>query len=543
MARWLYALAVAAALSSAGWVGLELCAFPEPPARPADTGGYGFRIERGSQHVLHVSGSPYALGFYDARSFPELMRRQEEALLDALFTFTGGPIRAVLVSQLSLLYLAGLDRYLAPAERQEILGLAEGAPDPFPDLGPRYARLAAYHALHELSQRIAFDNPLTACSLIAVSARRGAEGHTFLARNFDFEAGEVFDRDKVVRAVKPAHGLGFVSVAWAGMAGVVSGINERGLAIVINAGASSDYNRVGAPTSLLVRRALEQASTVGEAVLVLTSAPRFVTDIIGLADATGRIMVLELTPNHVAWREGDVLVATNHLESEALADDRTNIKRQGETTTVPRRRRLGALVAAHPGPYGALDLLAILRDKRAADGSALPLGHRQAIDAYVATHSVIFDATAGLVWVSAGPQTAGPYYGYDVQKLIAALTPRDAQAAFVSDLPADTDPDRAWLVAQARFFWQQAAAALQRDDLARAEQALAEVPDLLGGHPTTLRLEGDLALAEGDRERAATLWRRALAIPPESPREAQELARDLTRLTAGASDRSLGTRR
>jgi len=522
MSRLVRALLTVAALLAAAWVAIELVGYPTPPARPAAVDGGAFRLENDKQHVVVLWGSPYALGWHNAHLFPDLMKKQEDSLLDALFTFARSPARAMLVRHVGLLYLAGLDRYLSPAEREEILGLAEGGPDPFPELGPRYARIASYHALHELSQRFAFDNPLFACTIVAVGGPR-ANGHALLGRNFDFEGGDVFDADKVVLAVRPDHGFGFVSVAWAGMAGVVSGMNERGLAVTINAGASSDYNRVGAPTTLLVRRALEQAATIDEAVAVLTAAPRFVTDVIGLAERSGRVAVLELTPTRHALREGVVLGATNHLESAALAGDRVNVERQDQTTTVPRRRRLEALLQGFTGSFAPADLLAILRDKRAADGSPLPLGHRHALDAFIATHSVIFDATAGVVWASEGPQASGPYRGYDVARLIAARSPADALAARVDDLPADADLGRGAVIARARGAWSSAHAALRRHDLAGAERALAEVPDLAGGHPTTLILSGDLAAAEGDTERARTYWRRALAIPPEYAAERRAL--------------------
>lgn len=521
--RLVYGSVLVISFTATLYVGVQLVGYPVAPARPAVWAGSGFRFEHGQQHVVHLQGDPYALGYYNAHLLAPLMHQQEEALVDALFAFTHGPFRALLVRQLSLAYLAGLDRYLTENERLEILGLADGAPDGFRELGPRYARLASYHALHELSQRFAFDNPLFACTLVAVAGVRGRDGHTYLARNFDFEGGDAFDRDKVVLAVQRNNAYGFVSVSWAGMAGVVSGMNERGLAIVINAGASSDYNRVGAPTTLLVRRALENAETIEQAVAIMTSAPRFVTDIIGLAERGGRVAVLELTPNHYALRQGEVLGATNHLETPMFAHDPTNSERLGQTTTVPRRQRLTVLLQSHSSPFGPEDLLTILRDKRAADGSLLPPGHRHALDAFIATHSTIFDTTSGVVWVSAGPQAAGVYHGYDVATLLAAQNPHEAEAAFRADLPADPDGAPAAFVPAGRAAWQTARRALQTHDLAAAERALAAVPDGLGGHPTTLALSGDLAMAEANPERAITLWRRALAIPPEYPIEIKTL--------------------
>ena len=529
LGKALYALVFTAVVLGCAWTAVELLGNPEAPPRPAAAHGAGFRLERGAQHVAHVSGDPYAMGLHNARILGSLMDAQEESLVDLLFSFAGGGGRAYLIRGLSLLYIAGLDSYLTAAERQEILGLAEGNPDPMPELGPRYGRIAAYHAIHELSQRFAVDNPLMACSLVAVGAKRGAGGHALLGRNFDFEGGEVFDRDKVVLAVRPTDGFGFVSVIWAGMAGVVSGMNERGLTIVINAAASSDWRRVGAPTTLLVRRALQRAETIDEAVAILTSAPTFVTDIMGLADASGRVAVLELTPRRHALREGDVLVATNHLESELLAQDPVSEERKQFTTTVPRHERLDRLVATHPAPFGVTDLLAMLRDRSRVDGTTLPLGHRHAVDALIASHSVIFDATARRLWVSEGPHTLGPYHGYDVPALIRAATAEEAEAASLPSLPADPVLQVYPQVVRGREAWAEARAAFEASDLNRMEAALRQAV-VVGDHPNTLRLRAELARTRGEKDWARRFLAEALRAPIEFPEEAAQVRAALDEL-------------
>ena len=314
----------------------------------------------------------------------------------------------------------------------------------------------------------------------------------------------------------PTGGYGFVSISWSGMAGVVSGMNEHGLSITLNAGASADYRRVGAPTTLLVRRALENARTVDEAIDILTSAPPFISDILGIADASGDVAVLELTPERHGVRRGDLLVATNQLESDALKDDPVSRERQRITTTAQRRERLGRIVAGLEPEWrlGPAELLSIVRDRRAADGTTLPLGHRHAIDALIATHSVIFDATARRIWVSEGPHTLGPYHGYDVARLLAAKDAEGVRQSYVGSLPADPILDMAPLVKQARRAWGVARAALDAGDIDAAERALRRTA-ALGDHPNTLRLRGDVARARGDLQWAHNFYNQALRAPPE----------------------------
>lgn len=519
LGRWLL---MAAALLGVFWLCIEIFAYAHPPDAPKERVGGGFTINRQGQHVLHLSGNPYDLGFHNARLLAPYMAEQESTLLDLLLHFSRSPATAMFVRQLSLLYLIGLDTYLTPSERLEIRGLAEGSADPFPDLGPRYARLAAYHAIHELSQRFAFDNPLFACSLIVADGTHTRDGHTYLARNFDFEGGEVFDQHKTVLAIRPTHGYGFVHVAWSGMAGVVSGINEKGLVITINAGASADYRRVGVPTTLLVRRALEQASTVDEAIKVLTGAPPFVTDIMGLADRAGDIAVLELTPKKFAVRRNSLLLATNHFESPELQNDVVNIERQSQTTTLPRRARLERLFAEKNTNLDARDFLATLRDTNDAQGNSLPPGHRHALDAMIATHSVIFDATAGKIWVSRGPHTLGPYLGYDVAKLLAADSAEKLADGFEAELAADPRLTTFPRILEERRNLAVAQQLIQDNDTEGAEQVLNQI-SLLAEHPAALRLAAQVHLAHRKTALAAETLARAIAAPPEYAAELKEL--------------------
>ena len=538
LAALLYALGVTAVALTAAWVLVAVASFPPPPPRPADSHGSALRDERGAQHVMRLQGDPYALGLHNARLLGDYMNMQERLLIDNLMRFAKAPWRAMLIHRTGMFYLLGFHNYLSEEERLEIRGLADGGEDLFPELGPRFGRIAAYHAAHELSHRFAFDNPLWACSLVAVGSTRGAEGHTLLARNFDFEGGAVFDTHKVVLAVRPSQGYGFVSVVWAGMAGVVSGINEHGLVIVLNAGASADYRRVGAPTTLLIRRALQYARTIDEAVAILTATPTFVSDILGLADRSGRVAVLELTPERHGLREGPLLIATNHMLSAELRADPVSLARSRSTTTLQRHDSLQQWVARQrPGPtLDAAALQQLMRQRTDARGKPLPIGHRHAVDALIATHSVIFDATAGRLWVSEGPHTLGPYHGYDVAALLAAEDRAQLRGAYLPSLPEDPLLPIAPLAARAVEAWQEIRTALDNGALERAEAALTDAA-ALGDHPVTLTLRGELAAARGDRRWAAAFWRQALRSPPEYRADVARIEALLAALSSAGNER------
>ena len=58
----------------------------------------------------------------------------------------------------------------------------------------------------------------------------------------------------------------------------------------------------------------------------------------------------------------------------------------------------------------------ILRD-HGCHGSACDLGDRRAIDALIATHGVVFDATDRVLWVSRGPHLSGAFVRFDLRRV------------------------------------------------------------------------------------------------------------------------------
>jgi len=446
------------------------------------------------QHVLYVKGDAFTLGYCNSRLAGEVMGRQEQALHDALDTFV--PYRALqhlLVRGVMWVY-RGMPAHFTESERREVAGIAAGYADPFRHKGPTYPRILSYHAIHDISQAL-IDNPLLACTAFAASGGATTEGQTLLARNFDFEGGRVFDEDKVVLFYDPEHGVPFVSVVWAGMVGAVSGMNAEGVAIALNAAGSDDLSTSGAPTTLLVRQVLQHARSLDDAIALLSAREVFVTDIFTVADGeTGEVAVIERTPAriHVRRTEG-VARATNHLLEAAFGDDEENAKRAAEGTTSARLERLDRLLEAANGRLDTREATAILRDRRIGDGEEVGLGHRGAIDALIAAHSVVFDASARRLWVSTPPHTLGEFVEYDLEAVLSGrLEDRGA-------LPADPLlADGGWrrLVDARRAVAE--GTALLADDPAAARRAAERALELAPDHPPALRLRGDACHAVGE---------------------------------------------
>ena len=466
-----------------------------------------WRAHRG-QHVLFVEGDAYAMGRCNSRLAGEVMGRQEGALHAALDTFVpSGALQHLLVRGIMWVY-RDLPQHFTAAEKREVAGIAAGYDDPWRHKGRTYPRILSYHAIHDISQALV-DNPILACTAFAATGPATTHGQTLLARNFDFEGGDVFDTDKVIAFYRPTHGVPFVSVVWAGMVGAVSGMNAEGIAIALNAAGSDHLSTTGTPTTLLVRQALQHARSLDDAIEILSSRAVFVTDIFTVADGrSGEVAIVERTPERVEVRRGGPVVrTTNHLLEPAFESDAENAKRRQDGTTGARLARLDALLR-QPGRLDERRALAILRDRRAPDGTQLALGHRGAIDAVIAAHSVVFDATAMRMWVSTPPHTLGAYVEYDVAQVLASGMLEDRGA-----LPVDPALSAWPRLVDARARVARGRTHLDDDDPAAARVEAEAALELIPEHPGALRLLGDACHATG-HACANDAYARYLAHPP-----------------------------
>jgi len=496
--------------------------------------GPAYLGRRGKLWVMQVQGAPAQLGYRHARLTTPLMAEGDRRMLDLFKTFVPSvAFRWALTGVVRLRY-RNLDAGFPSTRRAEIFGQALGYADPFADFLPTYQRLVYLHGLYDIA--LAFErSPLLGCTAFAASGpatRDGATpGHTIVGRNFDLDVDPWFDEEKTVQIVEPEKGLGFASVAWPGMTGVVTGMNAAGIWVSVNGARASEPRSGGVPVVFTTRAVLEGARSLDDALRIVSRDEPMVSHILLLADGkTGESMIVERAPGRPVGvvRHPSSMVLANHFRTSPLRDDPKDARIRDITSTEARQARMEELIAHHDGRIDPEVAMAILRDRSGIGDAPLPLGNRNAPDALMATHSVVADLTARVLWVSEGPHTLGHYRAID---LGARLAEGEAAAGgeAAADLPAD-----AMLGDGSYERYAQGVRVRHAAEQRVAEGQLDAAVDLYG---RALALRDDdhmawrgLALVEdrlGHHEDARAAWARVLALAPEAPkarREAEEHA-------------------
>ena len=464
----------------------------QPPPLPADTSilqlkpetrdgktwlGKSWVGRREGLLTVFLKGSPLEIGYAKGVLLQPQIQRLEDEFLDMIHGYVPEDWKIDLLKN----YVMYRDRHLSdfvPLDyRIEILGATLGCPDLHPELGAYYNRLLNYHAAHDVSYMM-IDNPLIAragCTAFGVWSNATANGHLITGRNFDWEAAEVFSRDRVVILCEPDGGIPFISVAWAGMAGVISGMNRAGISVTINGAPSSLPGETATPVAIVAREVLQEAHNLDEALKIIRAAKVFVSTLwlVG-SRADGKFVVVEKTPATTEVREpaGDVIICPNHFETPGLKDDPRNTNYMAEATSVSREARLAELLRQARGSINIPAAVEFLRDRKLTGGIFPGNGHRATLNALIATHATVMDLTAGVFWAASPPKQLGEFVAFDVND-------------FSRELPGQTVAADAIL------------ATGEYEKVKAAQKCLAD------GHQALKRNDGPVALAQA--EKAETL--------------------------------------
>ena len=539
--KWLKRLLLTAiCVALAGWVvgsWLLRSWTAQPPPLPADTAilklkpeahdgrtwlGHSWVGWRDGLQVVYLKGAPFEMGYADGT----LLQPQIHTLENEFLKMVRGYVPNAWVLHTLKNYIIYRNRHLSdfvPLDyREEIYGATLGCPDIHPEFGAYYNRVLNYHAAHDVSYMM-IDNPLVTragCTAFGAWGSATENGHLITGRNFDWEAAEVFSTNRIVVMCEPDDGIPFISLSWAGMAGVVSGMNRAGVSVTINGAPSGLPKETATPVAIVARDVMQHAHNLTEALAIVRKAKVFVSTLwlVG-SKADGRFVVVEKTPTATQVREpeGDTIVCPNHFKTPELADSSRNQTYMVEATSVSREARMNELLHDGHGTISTMRAADFLRDRDLPGGTFPGNGHRATLNALIATHATIMDLTDGIFWAASPPNQMGKFVAFDVQN-------------FTNELPNKTLPPDPALASgefdrarQARECLASAQHALKNHEAQSALDLATKAETLNPGFYQNATMRGRALLELDRKSEAALAFQAALAEHPAFLKERKEL--------------------
>ena len=368
---------------------------------------------------LYSQGNPYQLGLTSGALLEKLYKKQDSIFYQKINSFVPSQRKQKILFHFLKWFNRDIEKNIISEYQAELYGISHYSDTVFNRYIPAYQRSMYLHAAHDIGHALQ-DLMLVGCSSLVVWGDKTPDGKLIIGRNLDFYVGDDFAQNKLISFVKPSSGIPFMSVSWAGMIGIVSGMNYEGLMVTINASKSDIPFKAKTPISLLCREILQYASTLEEAVEIAKKRSVFVSENILVASAKDKkAIIIEISPRKIDVFESpnyDNLICTNHFQSDGYLSDKKNIKQIKETHSFYRYQKIQELLQKS-NKISPEYMAEILRNTEGLNKKSLGYGNEKAINQLLAHHGIIFKPEEKLVWVSSSPYQLGEFVCYDLEKI------------------------------------------------------------------------------------------------------------------------------
>lgn len=369
---------------------------------------------------MYVEGTPYNRGVIKGKLSKHLIDYQEKAFIDRIRQMIPSDSYLKFLKYFIYWFNRDLSDYISDEYKEEIYGISQSASSEFSAIGSNYQRMLNYHSAHDIGHALQ-DFALVGCTSFGVWDSESADSSLIVGRNFDFYVGDAFAENKIICFEKPAKGYRFMMVTWGGMIGCVSGMNEKGLTVTLNAAKSDIPGSARTPISILAREILQYAGNIDEAFAIAKNRETFVSESLLIGSASDhQAAIIEKSPFKISLVKsaGDYIACANHFQSPEFAADPLNIKNQNENATTYRYKRLIQDISK-ADPLDYQQAATILRDQRGLNDENIGMGNEKAMNQLIAHHAIIFQPEKRLVWVSTTPWQLGAFVCYDLSKIFA----------------------------------------------------------------------------------------------------------------------------
>ena len=392
-------------------------------------------------YELYTEGDPYERGVINGKLTKELIQRQED--------YFSAQIKKMIPSDFYLHFLkyfiGWFNRNLADniteEDKEEIYGVSQSASEKYNYIGDNYARILNYHAAHDIGHALQ-NMALVGCTSFGTWGAMSQDSIMIIGRNFDFYISDDFAKEKIVSFCNPSQGYKFMYITWGGFTGVVSGMNEKGLTVTINAAKSDIPSGSATPVSLVAKEIVQYAKNIDEAIAIAKKRKMFVSEsfLVGSA-ADKKAVVIEKTPDSldIYDPQKNFIACANHFQGPELSKLKANVEQMDQSASVYRYNRLSQLLQSN-GKNTVEKTIAILRDHEGMNNEDIGLGNEKALNQFIAHHSIVFEPEKLRVWISTSPWQLGQFVCYDLHKVFTLAGSKKDQEIYDTALNVPADP-------------------------------------------------------------------------------------------------------
>jgi hypothetical protein len=371
------------------------------------------------QIELVAFGNPLDMGNTIGELSKELILKQEEIFFSKVEELVPSKFKQSLLRKFLATYNRKLDLHIKEEYKAEIYGISKYSSDKYNFIAQKYLRSLYLHGAHDIGHALK-DLALVGCTSFAVWGDKSEDGNLLIARNFDFYMSDEFAKEKVISFIQPEKGYKFMSVSWAGMIGVMSGMNDQGLTVTINAGKSDIPFIAKTPISLVAREIVQYASNIEEAIKIAKQKEVFVSESIMVGSINdNKAILIEISPDKFDVyniENSTQLICSNHFQSDIYKSDKKNIKHIEQSHSKYRFDRMEELLG-ETKKINPKKAVSILRNKDGLNNSKIGYGNEKALNQLLAHHGIVFQPYKKMVWVSSNPYQLGEFVAFQLDSV------------------------------------------------------------------------------------------------------------------------------
>ncbi len=392
---------------------------------------------------MYIEGNGFERGVAIGKLTKELAEKQELAFIRQIKELIPSEGYLTFLKYFVAYFNRKLPDYITDEYKEEIYGVSLYASDKFDYLAPKYYRILNYHGAHDIGHALQDKNMTVGCTSFAAWNQYSEDNKLIVGRNFDFYSGDAFAENKIVCFCKPTTGYKFVYITWAGFTGVVSGMNDQGLTVTINAAKSDIPIGAATPISLVAKEILQYSKNIEEALKIAEKRTTFVSESILISSVNDKkSFIIEKTPakTNLYSENRECLVCSNHYMSETFKSDINNNRNILQSSSLYRKLRLEQLLKLNP-KINYRKAASILRNQLGLNNKNIGLTNEKSINQLIAHHSVIIKPEERLIWVSTQPFQLGKFICYDLNKVFEqAVNLKEKKEIYEADKTIPDDP-------------------------------------------------------------------------------------------------------